>query len=74
MSLETICLLKSFLLYYCSEKNAKSRVKHFVFLQKIVVLGVIRGRLRASGEVRSFDSEVGHFLCQRHRHDAIYVA
>ena len=38
VSLETICPLKAFQLHYCPENNAKSMVKHFIFLQKFAVL------------------------------------
>ena len=39
VSLETICPLKAFQLHYCPDNDAKSMVKHFIFLQKIAVFG-----------------------------------
>ena len=38
VSLETICPLKAFQLHYCPDNDAKSIVKHLVFLQKFAVL------------------------------------
>ena len=38
VSLETICPLKAFQLHYCPAKNAKSMVKHFIFLHKFSVI------------------------------------
>ena len=38
VSLETICPLKTFQLHYCPAKNAKSMVKHFIFLHKFSVI------------------------------------
>ena len=40
VSLETICPLKAFQLHYCPDNNAKSMVKHFIFLQKYSVLNI----------------------------------
>ena len=39
VSLETICPLKAFQLHYCPDDDAKSIVKHFIFLHKFSVLG-----------------------------------
>ena len=38
VSLETTCPLKAFQLHYCPGNNAKSMVKHFIFLHKFSVL------------------------------------
>ena len=38
VSLETICPIKVFQLYYCPDDYAKSMVKHFIFLHKLTVL------------------------------------
>ena len=38
VSLETICPLKAFQLHYCLDNDAKSMVKHFIFLQKFAVI------------------------------------
>ena len=41
VSLETICPLKAFQLHYCPAKNAKSMVKHFIFLHKFSVCSTL---------------------------------
>ena len=38
VSLETICPLKAFQLRYCPDNDAKSIVKHFIFLHKFTVI------------------------------------
>ena len=38
VSLETICPLKAFQLHYCPDNDAKSMVKHLIFLQKFAVI------------------------------------
>ena len=38
VSLGTICPLKAFQLHYCPDNDAKSIVKHFIFLHKFSVL------------------------------------
>ena len=38
VSLETMCPLKAFQLPYCPDNDAKSMVKHLIFLQKFAVL------------------------------------
>ena len=38
MSLETIYLLKAFQLHYCPDNDAKSMVKHLIFLRKFAVI------------------------------------
>ena len=38
MSLETKCLLKAFQLHYCPDNDAKSMVKHLIFLRKFAVI------------------------------------
>ena len=38
VSLETICPLKAFQLHYCPDNDAKSIVKHLIFLHKFTVL------------------------------------
>ena len=38
MSLETKCLLKLFQLHYCPDNDAKSMVKHLIFLRKFAVV------------------------------------
>ena len=38
MSLETKCLLKAFQLHYRPDNDAKSMVKHLIFLRKFAVL------------------------------------
>ena len=38
VSIETICPLKAFQLYYCPDNDAKTMVKHFIFLQKFAVI------------------------------------
>ena len=38
MSLKTICLLKAFLHSYYADNDAKSMVKHLIFLRKLAVL------------------------------------
>ena len=38
VSLETICPLKAFQLHYCPDNDAKSIVKHFIFLHKFSVI------------------------------------
>ena len=43
VSLETICPLKAFQLYYCPDNDAKSVLKHFIFLHKF---SVVRGFVR----------------------------
>ena len=35
VSLETICPLKAFQLYYCPDNDAKSMVKHFIILKNL---------------------------------------
>ena len=42
VSLETICPLKAFQLHYCPDNDAKSMVKHLIFLQKFAVLTKVR--------------------------------
>ena len=46
LSVETICPLKAFQLHYRPDNNAKSMVKHFIFLHKF---SVIRGFVRPAG-------------------------
>ena len=41
VSLETICPLKAFQLHYCPDNDAKSMVKHFIFLHKFAVIKVM---------------------------------
>ena len=38
VSLETICLFKAFLFHCGPDNNAKSMVKHFIFLHKFAVI------------------------------------
>ena len=38
VSLETIGSLQAFKLHYCPDNDAKSMVKHFIFLQKFAVI------------------------------------
>ena len=38
VSLKKICPLEAFQLYYCPDNDAKSMVKHFIFLQTFAVL------------------------------------
>ena len=38
VSLETICPLKAFQLDYCPDNDAKSMVKHLIFLQEFAVV------------------------------------
>ena len=44
MSLETKCLLKAFQLHYYHDNDAKSMVKHLIFLRKFAVLRIMRWR------------------------------
>ena len=38
VSLKKICPLEAFQLHYCPDNDAKSMVKHFIFLQKFAVI------------------------------------
>ena len=38
VSLDTICPLKAFQFHYCPDNDAKSILKHFIFLHKFSVL------------------------------------
>ena len=42
VSLKTVCLSKAFLLHYCADNDAKSMVKHLIFLQKFAVISSCR--------------------------------
>ena len=59
VSLETICPLKAFQLHYCPDNDAKSIVKHFIFLQKFSVI------VREFNQNQSYVDEMkrNHFLC-----------
>ena len=43
MSLETKHLLKASQLHYCPHDDAKSMVKHLIFLRKFAVITILRG-------------------------------
>ena len=65
MSLETKCLLKAFWLHYCPENDAKSIVKHLIFLQKFAVVKTIFkqnfSQLKKKKEIWKFDSRSQRF-------------
>ena len=52
VSLKKICPLEAFQLHYCPDNDAKSMVKHFIFLQKFAVLN---SHLRTLADHRTVD-------------------
>ena len=58
VSLETICPLKAFQLHYCPDNDAKSIVKHFIFLHEFSVVkasdgtGCLKCTTRRTREMR----------------------
>ena len=52
MSLEIIYRLKAFQLYHCPDNNAKSVVKHLIFLRKFAVILDITAPVRSHYSTR----------------------
>ena len=63
VSLETICPLKAFQLHYCPDNDAKSIVKHFIFLHKFSVLYGFNNDLRWNNQfILNFSIELQFFV------------
>ena len=46
MSLKTICLSKAYRHYHCADNDAKSMVKHLIFLRKFAVINIMNRSCR----------------------------
>ena len=64
---ETTCPLEAFQLHYCPDNDAKSMVKHYIFLQKVVVIPIIVPRAWIAWTM--VVSLMSHRLC----HVSIYL-